>query len=337
MNRQPRFLRAAAALLVTALLGQAAAQANNNLTVYSGRNEALIGPLIEQFRAANPGIRVQVRYGDSAQLAAQILEEGPRSPADVFFSQDAGALGALVEAGRLGTLPQTLLNRVNPAYRAPGGEWLATSGRARVLAYNTRTLQANQLPASVFDLTGPQWRGRVGWAPTNASFQSFVTAMRVTHGDARTEQWLRDMKANGVRDYRNNVAIVEAVGRGEVAVGLTNHYYLYNFLRDQGTGFPVRNGYFRAGDIGNMLNVAGVGVLSGARNQVAAQRFVAFLTSPQAQTYFANQTFEYPLAGGVRPNAAVQALPAGAAPNLNLNRVSDLQNTVRLLQRAGVL
>ena len=202
-----------------------------SLTIYSGRDEEYVGPLIETFKQENPGTEVEVRYGDSAELAATIREEGGQTPAGIFFSQDAGALGALQEAKLLKQLPSSILDRVPSAFRSAQGDWVGTSGRVRVLGYDSRSLAPSELPKSVFDLTEPRWKGKVGWAPANASFQSFVTAMRLTEGEAKTKEWLEQMKANGTRSYEKNGIIRDAIADGEIEVGLINHYYVLEAKR----------------------------------------------------------------------------------------------------------
>ena len=188
----------AVAAVIAAACGGDDDSDGGSLTVYSGRAEELVGPLFAQFES-DTGIDLRVRYGGTSALAAAILEEGDRSPADVFFAQDAGALGALEAAGAFRVLPSDLLERVDARVRSTSGAWVGVSGRARVLVYSTERVSEAEPPASIFDLTQPVWRGRVGWAPTNGSFQSFVTAMRVIHGDDTTEQWLRAMLANNVQ------------------------------------------------------------------------------------------------------------------------------------------
>ena len=160
-------------------------------------------PLIDMFEEKT-GITVDVRYGDSAELAATIAEEGGNSPADVFFSQDPGSLGAVDD--ELEQLPQETLDRVAERFRDAGGRWVGTSGRTRVLAYNTDALSEDQVPDSVFDLTDPAWKGKVGIAPTNASFQAFVTAMRLSAGEEKTKQWLARPEAERAEDVREEHA-----------------------------------------------------------------------------------------------------------------------------------
>lgn len=309
----------------------------DTLVIYSGRSENLVGPLIDQYKQAT-GVDVEVRYGNTAEMAATILEEGVNSPADVFFGQDAGSLGALAQAGRLAKLPDTLLDQVDARYRSPRGEWIGTSGRARVLAYNTELVNEGDLPTDAFGLTDAKWKGKVGWAPANASFQSFVTAMRKLHGDDVTRQWLEDMLANDVQTYDDNPPIVDAVGKGEILAGLTNHYYLYRFLKEQGETFPARNHYFPDGGADALINVAGAGVVNSSKHPEAAQQFIEFLVSAPAQQYFADETVEYPLAGeDITINPLLKPLSELNPPQIDLSDLSDLQGTLDMLQETGAL
>ena len=303
------------------------------ITVYSGRSESLIGALLEQFEA-DTGIRVKVRYAGTAQLAVAILEEGRRSPADVYFAQDAGALGALADAGALVALPSALLDRVDADFRDAAGRWVGTSGRARVLVISPERVP--NPPTSIFDLTEPEWEGRVGWAPANGSFQAFVTAMRQIHGDDITEQWLRDMIANGVREYPKNSPQVQAVGDGELDIGLVNHYYLYRFLAAD-PDFPAANHFTDAGQAGALINVAGVAILHASENRDAALRFIEYLLSDAAQEYFRDQTSEYPLAAGIAARPELVPLDELNPPSLALTSLADLEGTLALLQEVGAL
>lgn len=307
-----------------------------SLLIYSGRNENLVGPLIDRYREAS-GVDVEVRYGGTAELAATILEEGRNSPADLFFAQDAGALGALADEERCGLLPETLTERVEPRFVSPTGEWIGVSGRARVLVYNTEELSETDLPASVLDLTEEQWRGRVGWAPTNGSFQAFVSAMRVELGEEETQRWLEGMIANDVQVYSNNTSIVEATGAGEISVGLVNHYYLYRFLAED-PGFPAANYHFPAGDVGSMINVAGACVLDTADQVEEATAFLDFMLSDEAQQYFADETNEYPLSGGeISVDDRLRPLGEIDTPDFDLGDIADLAGTVQLLTEVGAL
>lgn len=306
-----------------------------SLVVYSGRSEELVGPLIKQFEAAT-GIRVEVRYGDTAEMAAQILEEGDNSPADVFFGQDAGALGALAAKGRLVELSDEQLDVVPDGLKDDAGRWVGTSARARVVAYNTDTLTEDDLPDSILDFTDPKWRGRLGWAPTNGSFQAFVTALRVLEGEAGARAWLEGMQANAPKVFDGNTAIVEAVGAGEIDAGFVNHYYAYK-LKATNPDLAVANKIFGGGDPGGLVNVAGGGILDTARNVDEANELIDFLLSTEAQTYFAETTFEIPLVAGVEPVAGVPTLDSLTLPKLDLNQLDDLAGTLALLTDLGIV
>ncbi len=304
-----------------------------SLTLYSGRSEDLIQPLLDRF-IQDTGIRVQVRYGPTAEMAATILEEGRRSPADVFLAQDSGALGALARAGRLVPLPEDVLQEVPSKFRSPQGVWVGVSGRARVVVVNPERVAEDELPESVHGFTDPRWRGRVGWAPTNASFQAFVTAMRVTEGEAATRAWLEAMQANQPRAYPRNTAIVTAVAAGEVDVGLTNHYYLPTMQRERGGRMSARNHFLGRG---TLVNVAGVAVLDTARDVDAARTFVRYLLSDDAQAYFAGTTSEYPLARAAEAPADLPPLDDLDTTDIDLSRLEDIDGTVRLLQELRIL
>lgn len=352
LSRNPRNSLLACALLLI-VIGAAGCQAvtptspaadqptaspvGDKLTVYSGRTEDLVAPVIEQFETAS-GVDVEVRYGGTAEMAAMILEEGVNSPADVFFAQDAGALGALADEGRLLTLPDSVLSQVDAKFRSSVGNWVGVSGRARTVVYNTDNVQPDELPANVYGLTDPKWRGRVGWAPSNGSFQAFVTAMRKLDGDEKARQWLLDMVANDVQVYDKNASIVNAVGSGEIDLGLVNHYYLYEFLKEQGESFPAANHFFSEPGAGSIVNVAGVGIVDSAPNPAAAEEFINYLLSTDAQQFFADQTVEYPLAGDdVALNPQLKPLAEIAAPELDLSLLEDLQGTLEMLEETGAL
>ncbi len=303
------------------------------LVVYSGRNENLVGSLIEQFKTET-GIDIQVRYGDTAELAAAILEEGENTPADVFFAQDAGALGALQKADRTSKLPQDILNQVEARYRSPEGEWVGITGRVRTLDYNTNLVQADQVPQSVMELTDPKWDGQIGWAPSNGSFQAFVTAMRLSVGEEQTREWLQGVQANNPKVYPKNTAIVEALSRGEIAVGFVNHYYLEKF-KAENPDAPVAHSF--PNDVGSLVNVAGVSILENTDNPAASQQFVNFMLSPQAQEYFTEETYEYPLASNVTATKTLKPLSEIKYPEMDLSNLDDLEGTLKLLEETGIL
>ncbi|MBE9221686.1 iron ABC transporter substrate-binding protein [Cyanobacterium stanieri LEGE 03274] len=314
--------------------GEAVDLTGQELTIYSGRNEELIGPLLERFEEET-GVTVEVRYGDTAELAAAILEEGENTPADVYFGQDAGALGALQKEGRTKAIPENLLGRVDSRFRSPEGQWVGISGRARTLAYNVNEVEETELPETIWELTEEQWSGRVAWAPTNGSFQSFVTAMRVTEGDDRTREWLQGLIDNNAQVYPNNTTTVEAVGRGEADIGLVNNYYLGRFTAED-PDFPVAH-HYTGGDVGSMINVAGVSILDATDSEPAAIALIDFLLTEESQTYFSETTNEYPLLEGVAPPQDQISIAEINPPAIDLSNLDDLEGTLNLLREVGAI
>ncbi|HUG85679.1 MAG TPA: extracellular solute-binding protein [Euzebya sp.] len=305
------------------------------VTIYSGRTSNLIAPLLEQF-VDQTGIDVDVRYGDSAELAVLIEQEGERTPADVFLSQSPGATGFLAGEGRLASLDQAVLDLVDERFRNAEGLWVGVSGRQRVLVYNSELIAASELPTSVFDITEVPYAGHVAVAPSNGSFQDFVTAMAITEGEEATRDWLEALVATDTPTYANNNAIVEAVGRGEVSMGLVNHYYNHRFL-DEDPSLPSRNHLFDGDDIGALLIASSVSVIEGSDVADEAQELVAFLLSEESQRYFADETFEYPLARGIQPAVDIPPLDTIDVPAFDIDSLGGgLERTLELIRESGL-
>ncbi|MCG9129006.1 iron ABC transporter substrate-binding protein [Candidatus Poribacteria bacterium] len=321
-------------LVLFLILGKIQAE---TITLYSGRSKSLVEPLIEQFEKET-GMDVKVSYANTTQLASKLLTEGEKSPADIFWAQDAGALGAVSKKGLFAELPDSILSKVPETFRHGDGLWIGTSGRARVLAYSSERISNNELPDSIFDLTQTKWKGKVGWAPLNASFQAFVTAMRGQIGDERTEKWLSDMKTNGTIAYPKNTPIIEALAAGEIDLGLPNHYYLFRFKKSN-SKYPVAQTFFKVKDPGNLVNVAGIGLLNNSNNPENALKLIEYLLSAKAQQYFVSEVFEYPVIEGVIPNSNLLPLDEllEIVPKFDLNEMDDLEGTVKLLRRVGIM
>ena len=329
-NRYGLVALALAPVIALSGCGTSSSDSAESITIYSGRSETLIAELLETF-TQETGIAVNVRYGDSAELAAQILEEGSNVQADVFFSQDAGALGALAKEGLTKSLPSDITDLVDASYKSKDSQWVGVSGRARVLVVNPE--KVTELPTSYKDLMGPSWRGRIAIAPTNASFQAFITAIRITEGDQAAEEFLLAMKENAVL-FEKNGLILQAVEDGVVDAGLINHYYWFELENEKGVGnMKSELVWFEDQDAGNLINVAGVAVLS---DNSSANVFVKWLLGDTAQNYFVERTREYSLTGvpdvaGVKPFGEIRA------PNIDLSDLDSLAETLELIRKAGLL
>jgi iron(III) transport system substrate-binding protein len=305
------------------------------ITLYSGRIPAAMGGAVDLYEA-DADRDVQVRFADTADLAATLVEEGDNSPADVYFAQEPGAIGAVAEAGLLEKLPQDILDRVPAEYRDPNGYFVGITGRARVLAYN-EDVPRSELPRSPLDLTDPEWEGRVGWGPVTASLQQYVTALRLSEGEDVAREWLEGMVANGAVDYPNNVAIRDAIANGEIDVGLINHYYVAQAIAAEGPDYPVKL-YFQPDDLGTLLLTTSAGVLASSERKDEALDFVRSLLDDPSQEFFTGSSKEYPLAKGVKQDPSLEVeladIPASTG---DLFDVTELQETIELMEETGAL
>ena len=307
------------------------------LVVYSGRNEELVQPLIDKFSEEH-GIEVEVRYGNSAEMGAQLLEEGSDTPADLFYSQEVGAIGVLAKADLLSPLPTEVVERVDERFRPQEGtDWVGVTGRSRVIVHNPDLVA--EAPTSVLDLTDPKYKDQVAWVPSNASFQSFITAFRVTRGDDAAREWLEAMEANGARTYENNVDVLEAVNSGEIGLGLINHYYWARMADEVGGAdqMTAKLIFPEGDDPGALVNATAAAITVNGEDNSAALEFIEFLLSEEGQTEFVNETWEYPLVIGVADPVGLPPLDELGGPQLDLTDLDSLEQTQELLTDVGLL
>ena len=318
-------------ITIVALLGTACSGSEEEATIYSGRTEQLVRPILDQY-SEEENAAIAVRYGDSAELALRIESEGEDATADAFYSQSPGATGFLAEQGLLGTLPDEVLERVDERFRSAEGRWVGVTARQRVLVYNTDLIDPATLPTSVYEVT--DMAEEVAIAPANGSFQDFVTAMRLEAGDQEATAWLEAMV--DAPAYANNSAIVEAVSRGEVPMGLVNHYYAYRFLEED-PDLPIANHVFADGDVGSILIPSTLSVTQSASDDENALGLVRYMLSEEAQGYFADETKEYPLAAGVEPSDEIPPLDMAQATSVDIDALGEgLSETLDLIREAGL-
>ena len=304
------------------------------LTIYSGRSAELVNDIIEDFESTT-GIEVEVKYGSTSEMAGTLLEESEDSPADIFYAQDPGGIGAVEHM--LATLPEEVLEKSPERFRSPEDKWVGISGRARVVVYNTDVLEEEDLPDNIEGFTDSEWEGRIGWAPTNPSFQTMVTAMRAVWGEDRTEEWIEGIQDNDPTAYNANTPTVKAVADGEVDVGFVNHYYLFRFIEEEGEDFSARNYHPRDGGPGATMMISGAGILETSTSREEAEQFLEFLLSQEGQGYFAEQTFEYPVHEEVETHPMLKPLDEIDFPEVSMEDMDDLEGTLELLRETGVI
>ena len=300
------------------------------LTLYLGRGEGgLYEDVINAIRDRNPGLSLQVRRGPTVALANTIVAEAEAGvrQADLFWAVDAGSLGMVSDAGLSKALPEALGENLREGFRYQ--DWAPVSGRIRTLPFNTERLDASQIPEDIMAL--PETDLSVGWAPAYGSFQSFVTAMRLLEGEKATREWLRGMKARA-RQYAGEFGVVMGVSRGEVDLGLANHYYTLRLKAGQPEA-PVSLAMTR-NDAGSLLNASGAMALT---DRPVAVNFIRYLLTREVQEYLAREAYEIPMVRGVNLPEGLPAQDRIQPPSLELTRLADMRPTLDLMRDVGVL
>jgi iron(III) transport system substrate-binding protein len=331
-------MRSAVLVLAAALSASPVVAEAQTLTLYSAQHEQVVDMLTGMF-TRETGIKVQIHTGEGPEIAAQILQEGADSPADVFFTENSPELNLLDEKGLLAPVDKATLAQVPGKYSAADGDWVGVLARENVLDFNTGMIKEDSLPASILDLAVPAWAGKVGIAPSDADFLPLVSAVIKADGKTAALAWLNGLKANG-KIYQDDESVVAAVARGDVAVGIVNNYYWARLETDLGPAkIDSAIYHFKNGDIGGLINVSGAAVLKTSKNAAAAQKFLAFLVSRPAQEALgaSEVDFEYPLAPGVPPNKLLAPFTTLQPPSLSVSALGDDQEAGLLLQQAGLI
>jgi iron(III) transport system substrate-binding protein len=321
----------------TTVASGATAQPDGDITLYSGQHEETVAALVTAFEAESH-IKVKVRSEDEGSLANQLLQEGSDTPADVFFAENPPALNVLDDKHLLAKTAPDTLAKVGAQYSPTSGDWVGVSARSVVLGYNTDKVQESDLPSSILDLTKPEWKGQVGFAPGETDFQPVITAIVKKDGMDAAKSWLSGLKSNG-KTYEDNEALVAAINRGEVNVGILDHYYWYRLKDEVGAGgLHEKLHYFAAGDPGALVDVSGAGQTAASKHPGSAQAFLAFLVSKPAQDIIAkSKSYEYPLGSGVQTAQALRPFSEFGKSPLTIADLGDGKQALEMLQQAGLL
>jgi iron(III) transport system substrate-binding protein len=330
----------ACAIALSLMVGFAgsAHAADATLTLYSGQHEQTVNALVADFQKRT-GIAVKVHSGEGPEISNQIATEGQNSPADVYFTENSPELMALEEKGLLAPVDARTLAVIPSQYNSPHGDWVGVLARENVLAYNPAQIKAGELPASLLDLAKPEWRGKIGIAPTDGDFLPVVGAVAALKGRNAALAWLKGLEENA-QTFDDDEGVVAAVNRGSIAAGVINNYYWARLREENGpAGMHSEIYHFPAGDVGAVINVSGAAVLKSAAHPDAAQQFLAYLVSPEAQTLLANDhvTFEYPLRAGIAADPVLKPLDQLHPPALSITTLGDDADIADLLREAGLL
>jgi iron(III) transport system substrate-binding protein len=349
VRRATRVLAGTAAVLAACLPLAAcgtSGSGGNTLVLYSGQHEQTTENLVSAFENKT-GINVQVRYNDEDLFADQIVAEGKNSPADVFYTENSPPLESLAEKGLLSKVDAGTLAKTPSQFNSPAGEWVAVSARVSVIIYNPSLISASQLPAHVSQLADPKYKGKLALAPGETDFQPIVTAYLHAYGRAATLNWLKKINANAAGHvYSDNETIADDVNRGQVAFGVVNQYYWYRMRAEIGAGnIHSKITYFAPRDPGYVLDVSGAAILKSSKHQAAAQKFLSFLVSRQAQEIIATPgtgasqslSFEYPIGSGVTTRAGETPFSQLQPYPITIADLGDGGTAIALMRAAGLL
>lgn len=332
---------AVAAMMLVPLLAACGSSAagKRTLTLYNGQHIQTTDALVAGFEKAT-GIQVAVRSNDENTFDNQIVQEGSRSPADVFYAENSPSLEFLQAKGLLAPVNAPTLGEVPAKYSSAQHDWVGVSARVSVIVYNPGLISKADLPTSVLQLADPKYKGKLAIAPGETDFQPIVTSVLRTYGKAAALRWLAGIKANaGPRKYSANETITSDVNGGRAAIGVIDQYYWYRLRAQVGaSSMHSQLAYFAARDPGYVIDVSGAGILASSKHQAAAQRFVAYLVSKPGQEIIAHSdSFEYPIGSGATTTEPETPFDQLKPNPINLGQLGTGTTALDLLQEAQLL
>ena len=270
----------------------------------------------------------------------RLKAEGDRTSADLLITNDAGSLELARTAGLLHPLNMREIDRaIPPQFRAPDNAWVGLSGRFWIVVYNRTMVQPDQVK-SLFDLADPKWKDKIAIPNSGSEYlQAGVSVIRATHGDEKTRQFLQGLKTNAdAQVYQKSSQIVDAVAKGQVALGIVNHYYVYRYLVTQPDApIAVLMPDQQEGGMGAIMNVAGVGVVKSTKHLDSAKLLVEFLVAQAGQKLFADLDKEYPLHQDVKADPALVERKSFRAALVPLSKLAELREpTLTLIEQVGL-
>lgn len=303
------------------------------LTLYNGQHEATGVAVAEAFEKKT-GIKVQIRKGGGGQLANQIAEEGSRSPADLIYTEEAPPLIKLANQGLLAKVDATTLAQVEPQFSDKNGNWLGITARVRVMAYNPKEISEQDLPASVLDVAGPEWSGKIGFVPSSGEFLGQVAAIIKLNGREAAEDWLTGLKAFGAI-YTNNVVAMKAVENGEISAALINSYYWAALKKEKGE-LNTKLYYFDNGDAGGLVSLSGAAVVKASKHPKEAQQFLEFMVSEEGQKAILSKSAEYPMNRNVPADPLLKPYDQLRPPKLTASDIGLAEDALELEREVGL-
>lgn len=328
-------IRKALAVSAAALFAAAPAFAAE-LVVYSSRSTELLKPIAAKYEQKT-GHKIKLMEDKAGPLMAKLKAEGSNSPADVFITVDGGNLWQATQMGLLRPIQSNTLKTNIPAHlRDPANRWFGLSVRARTIMYNPTKVKPSQL-STYADLADPKWKGKLCLRTSNNVYnQSLVGTMIANKGEAETARIVKGWVDNlAAAPFSNDTQLLEAIDAGRCDVGITNTYYLGRLLKKNPSA-KVRPFFADQKARGTHVNVSGAGVAKHSKQPAEAQKFIEWLSSPEAQNLFVDENREYPANPKIAPHAQVAAWGKFKQDVINVSIAGANQaKAIMLMKKAG--
>lgn len=306
------------------------------VNVYTSRNEHLVKPVFEQFEKETK-IKVKYLTDNALPLIERIKSEGKAPKADVLLTVDAGVLWYAGQQGVLQSLDsKTLATNIPKHLRDPKNQWFGYSVRARTIVYSTKRVKPEEL-STYEDLGSSKWKKRLCLRTSKKIYNQSLAAMLIsTHGEKKAEEIVSSWVGNlATKVFSNDTRLLEAIAAGQCDVGIVNTYYLGRILKEK-PDFPVAIFWPNQKTEGVHVNVSGAGLVKGAKNSKDAKVLLEWLSTPKAQSMFADVNFEYPVNPNVKANSLVVNWGDFKQNLINVSKAGELQaEAVKMMDRAG--
>ena len=316
------------------------------ITVYSGRTPDQIDLVFERLENEYDGLTINRDYDDNDAQVNQLIEEGDATPADIFYSQDPGALGAVTDEGLTQALPGDIVDTVRGSYRHPDGLWTGVSGRVRSVVYNEDRLDEtpfdswDELPTDISEYaTDDRFEGIIATRPNSGTFRGFIQAMVQLEGEEATRQWVSDFMDQDPQLFSSGTDHAVAINRGgddDPIVGLGNSYYAARIVNEDSDA-PVRV-TFTEGDAGALFSVAGVAAMNNVDDPELVAEFARHLLAVDGQEFMMDDNGEFPVVDGVDYVGPLPGPDELNSPDFDLSSFAmELQGARELLEDEGML
>ena len=323
-------------LLSLFILISCANESSEELTIYTSRQPQLLEPIIETFYQET-GIKVNLLSGNAQELMERIAIEGDESKADIFMTVDAGVLWQAAERDIFAEIDSDILKNNIPEYlRDSNNLWFGLSKRARTIVYSSDQFSDSDF-STYEDLADSKWQGKLCLRTSKKVYnRSLMASMIDAYGFDQAKKIVSGWVSNLATEvFSNDTNALKAVSSGQCGVTIVNTYYLARLLDD-----PKYNNlnlfWANQNDRGVHVNISGAGIVKTTKNKTNAIKLLEYLSSEDAQDFYASANKEYPILKGALVHDAIRDWGEFSEDEINVSKLGSLQKeAVFLAQEVG--